>query len=124
MNFIKKISAQLLLLATLVAEPGCAQFIVEGESAESSVCGAADCVIISRCSAVLSLVLKVKAGDATARAQLQELECGFERSLPKVCCRRSGDTETRRVFPSSSSDNNSYYNHYHHNNNNNHYNNH
>merc|ERR1719229_1439238 len=105
MNFIKKISAQLLLLATLVAEPGCAQFIVEGESAESSVCGAADCVIISRCSAVLSLVLKVKAGDAAARVQLQELECGFERSLPKVCCRRSGDTETRRVFPSSSSNN-------------------
>ena len=61
MNFIKKIStpAQLLLLATLVAEPGCGQFIVEGESAEVSVCGAADCVIISRCSAVLSLVLKV-----------------------------------------------------------------
>ena len=59
MNFIKKMStpAQLLLLATLVAEPSCGQFIVE--SAESSVCGAGDCVVISRCSAVLSLVLKV-----------------------------------------------------------------
>ena len=61
MNFTKKMStpAQLLLLATLVAEPSCGQFIVEGESAERSVCGAADCVVISRCSAVLSLVLKV-----------------------------------------------------------------
>ena len=70
MNFIKKMStpAQLLLLATLVAEPSCGQFIVEGESAESNVCGAADCVVISRCSAVLSLVLKVMVTSITFKA--------------------------------------------------------
>ena len=71
MNFIKKMStpAQLLLLATLVAEPGCGQFIVEGESAESNVCGAGDCVVISRCSAVLSLVLKVMVTSITLKPQ-------------------------------------------------------
>ena len=45
---------------------------------------------------------QVKAGDSAARTQLLKLQCGFEKSLPKVCCQSSiGATETPRIFVNS-----------------------
>jgi len=70
----------------------------------NSICGSQDCVIISKCPSVLKLVFKVKAGDFAARSQLLKLQCGFEKSLPKVCCKRSfGATEAPRIFVNSGS---------------------
>merc|ERR1712183_473470 len=50
-----------------------------------------DCRLISHCPAVLKLVFKkVKAGDPGARQELLQSQCGFEKSLPKVCCGGAG----------------------------------
>jgi len=78
------------------------QFMMETD--QNSVCGSQDCVIISKCPSVLKLVFKVKAGDSAARTQLLKLQCGFEKSLPKVCCQSSfGATEAPRIFVNSGS---------------------
>merc|ERR1719495_25161 len=63
-----------------------AQLVVSDEN--ETVCGERECLVISKCPAVLKLVFKVKAGDPAARSQLLRSQCGFEKSLPKVCCPR------------------------------------
>jgi len=87
----------LLSLLFIITE---CQFMTETD--QNSVCGSQDCVIISKCPSVLKLVFKVKAGDSAARTQLLKLQCGFEKSLPKVCCQSSiGATESPRIFVNS-----------------------
>merc|ERR1711963_1238668 len=89
------------LLSLLFMNTKC-QFMVEPDL--NSICGSQDCVIISKCPSVLKLVFKVKAGDFEARSQLLKLQCGFEKSLPKVCCKRNiGATEAPRIFVNSGS---------------------
>merc|ERR1712183_1032505 len=62
-----------------------------------------DCRLISHCPAVLKLVFKkVKAGDPGARQELLQSQCGFEKSLPKVCCGGAGGaTDRPRIFQNS-----------------------
>eukprot|EP00092_Neocalanus_flemingeri_P038358 GFUD01041761.1.p1 GENE.GFUD01041761.1~~GFUD01041761.1.p1 ORF type:complete len:414 (-),score=82.69 GFUD01041761.1:50-1291(-) len=86
-----------LIAVTIQATKG--QFQLEQSHPK---CGARECVIISGCPAVLKLVFQVKAGDPEAKKQLLTNHCGFENSLPKVCCDRKGDiTEKPRIFPNS-----------------------
>merc|ERR1711971_1050287 len=88
-----------LTMTVMVAQ---SQFLTEDDqNNENSVCGSQDCVIISKCPSVLKLVFKVKAGDSGARSQLLSLQCGFEKSLPKVCCLKNGPTEAPRIFVNS-----------------------
>ena len=48
---------------------------------------------------LINTSLQVKAGDLAAERQLITSQCGFEKSLPKVCCDTRGDkTEKPRVF--------------------------
>jgi len=79
------------------------QFITSGEDNET-LCGDRECVVINKCPAVLKLVFKVKSGDPEARVQLLKSQCGFEKSLPKVCCDRGKPvdaTEKPRIFQNS-----------------------
>jgi len=79
-----------------------AQLVVSEEN--ETVCGDEECLVISKCPAVLKLVFKVKAGDPAARSQLLRSQCGFEKSLPKVCCPRSvpeSSTGRPRIFQNS-----------------------
>ena len=44
----------------------------------------------------------MKSGDPQAKRKLLSNQCGFEKSLPKVCCDRNGDiTEKPRIFSNS-----------------------
>jgi len=49
-------------------------------------CGSSNCVIISSCPAFLKLVLQMKSGSHAAKQKVLSSQCGFEKSLPKVCC--------------------------------------
>eukprot|EP00091_Calanus_sinicus_P013031 TRINITY_DN29027_c0_g1_i1.p1 TRINITY_DN29027_c0_g1~~TRINITY_DN29027_c0_g1_i1.p1 ORF type:complete len:100 (-),score=26.58 TRINITY_DN29027_c0_g1_i1:452-751(-) len=51
-------------------------------------CGSGECVVISSCPALLELVFQAKSGDGDAKNQLLERQCGFAKSLPRVCCER------------------------------------
>merc|ERR1719204_734502 len=78
------------------------QLVVSEEN--ETVCGDEECLVISKCPAVLKLVFKVKAGDPAARSQLLRSQCGFEKSLPKVCCPRAvpeSSTGRPRIFQNS-----------------------
>jgi len=52
-------------------------------------CGSSDCVIISSCPSFLKLVTQMKSGNHAAKRKVMSSQCGFERSLPKVCCDRN-----------------------------------
>lgn len=56
-------------------------------------CGSSECVIISNCPAFLKLVFQMKAGNHAAKAKVISSQCGFEKSLPKVCCPRNNVVE-------------------------------
>jgi len=65
-------------------------------------CGERQCVVISKCPSILRLVLEVKSGSSKAKRQLLSSQCGFERTLPKVCCDvESKVTERPRIFVDS-----------------------
>lgn len=49
-------------------------------------CSRSECVSISDCPEFLKLVRKMKSGDHAARKKIVQNQCGFEKSLPKVCC--------------------------------------
>merc|ERR1712013_50317 len=49
-------------------------------------CGSSNCVILSSCPAFLKLVLQMKSGSHAAKQKVLSSQCGFEKSLPKVCC--------------------------------------
>jgi len=49
-------------------------------------CSPSSCVIISSCPAFLKLVIQMKSGNHAARRKVISSQCGFEKSLPKVCC--------------------------------------
>jgi len=76
------------------------QFQIEDSQTK---CGMKECVVISKCPSVLRLVfqvLQVKAGSQQAKRELLSNQCGFEKTLPKVCCDRGADiTEKPRIFP-------------------------
>jgi len=80
------------------------QFVTEGDDLKTLCRPGQECRLISRCPAVLKLVLKVKSGDLAAREKLLKSTCGFEKSLPKVCCGETGTTGTTdrpRIFQNS-----------------------
>merc|ERR1712226_1509187 len=80
------------------------QFVTGGGDDIKALCrDGQDCRLISRCPAVLKLVFKVKAGDPGAREELLQAQCGFEKSLPKVCCGGGGGeaSDRPRIFPDS-----------------------
>jgi len=85
------------LVTVLIFRIEC-QFLLDVN--ENNACQPENCVIISKCPSVLKLVFKVKSGDLDARSKLLELQCGFEKSLPKVCCQKNQATEAPRVFNS------------------------
>lgn len=60
-------------------------------------CGSSDCVSISNCPSFLKLVLQMKSGDHDAKKEVMSSQCGFERSLPKVCCHRNIDVQERPI---------------------------
>ena len=39
----------------------------------------------------------MKSGDHAAKKEVMASQCGFERSLPKVCCHRSIDVQERPI---------------------------
>jgi len=78
------------LVTVLIFRIEC-QFLLDVN--ENNACQAENCVLISKCPSVLKLVFKVKSGDLDARSKLLELQCGFEKSLPKVCCQKNQATE-------------------------------
>jgi len=85
------------LVTVLIFRIEC-QFLLDVN--ENNACQPENCVLISKCPSVLKLVFKVKSGDLDARSKLLELQCGFEKSLPKVCCQKNQATEAPRVFNS------------------------
>merc|ERR1719461_1970176 len=58
-------------------------------------CIGGECIIISSCKPILGLVFQVKAGDTVAKKKLIQSQCGFEGSLPKVCCVTPEDSSVR-----------------------------
>merc|ERR1712013_246072 len=51
-----------------------------------SSCTGGECLIISSCPTLLPLVFQAKSGNEEAKKQLLEKQCGFVKTLPKVCC--------------------------------------
>jgi len=88
-----------LVVSMSVVQNTSGQFQIEESHPK---CGAKQCVVISKCPAVLKLVfqvLQVKAGSQQAKRQLLSNQCGFEKTLPKVCCDRNAEiTEKPRIF--------------------------
>jgi len=81
----------ILPLLLMILNPTEGQFQMEESHPK---CGSRECVVISNCSALLQLVFQAKSGNQEAKTELLERQCGFERSLPKVCCEREGDAPT------------------------------
>ena len=43
------------------------------------------------------MLLQMKSGDHDAKKEVMSSQCGFERSLPKVCCHRNIDVQERPI---------------------------
>jgi len=68
--------------------------LVTSSQQQEPQCEKSECVIITNCPSFLQLVKKMKSGDHEARKKVMQSQCGFESSLPKVCCNnRSKDGE-------------------------------
>jgi len=66
------------------------------QSEAQDKCGSSNCVIISSCPAFLKLVLQMKSGNHAARQKVLSSQCGFEKSLPKVCCPGLADKKQKQ----------------------------
>merc|ERR1719430_1868026 len=75
----------------------------EGQVQQANTkCRPGECVIISRCPAFLTLVKQMKSGNHAAKAKVITNQCGFERYLPKVCCRGNVNDREKTKIPTKS----------------------